>query len=104
MKGSDLGAVAKARARLRELAAEHPELTGESSVDAWERTLEANEMAEHEEQIAVRLPGAMMARLDEHVERMKKEHPGMRVTRSDAVRTILAKALAEDQPKPKARR
>ena len=45
-------------------------------------------------QIAVRLPGDLLARLDEQVERLRAERPGLAITRSDAVREILYVHLA----------
>ena len=40
-----------------------------------------------------RLPDSLIARLDRHVERMTKEHPGLDFTRADAVRSLLTRAL-----------
>ena len=47
-----------------------------------------------EAQIAVRLPKALLERLDEEVGRLQAERPGLALTRSDAVREILFKHLA----------
>ena len=94
-------AVAAAMRRLDALIAKHPELvgpTGPDNVNAWIETLEAleegSEMAkEPTTQVAFRLPDSLIARLDRHVERMGKEHPGLDFTRADAVRSLLTRAL-----------
>jgi hypothetical protein len=39
------------------------------------------------------LPDSLIARLDRHVERMTKEHPGLDFSRADAVRSLLTRAL-----------
>jgi len=46
-------------------------------------------------QVAFRLPDSLIARLDRHVERMTKEHPGLDFSRADAVRSLLTRALDE---------
>jgi hypothetical protein len=57
-------------------------------------------MAEQDEQIVTRAPHALVERLDAFVERLKAEEPGRRVTRADAIRILLHKALdAEEGPK-----
>lgn len=42
-----------------------------------------------EAQIAVRLPKELLTRLDDEVDRLQAERPGLAITRSDAVREIL---------------
>jgi hypothetical protein len=87
--------------RLDELAKKHPEFlgpTGPDNVNAWIETLESIEegtdMAkEPTTQVAFRLPDSLLARLDRHVERMSKEHPGLDFSRADAVRSLLTRAL-----------
>ena len=99
----DLAAVREARARLREIARDHPELLdapSDENVTAWEATLE-EVMSENDEQIVVRLPRALVERVDAHVEKLKKEQPGMRITRSDAVRMMLTRALDDTKSKGK---
>ena len=63
-------------------------------------------MAEQDEQIVTRAPHALVERLDAYVERLKAEEPGRRVTRADAIRILLHKALdaidAAEQPRAKA--
>jgi hypothetical protein len=44
-------------------------------------------------QVAFRLPDSLITRLDRHVERMTKEHPGLDFSRADAVRSLLTRAL-----------
>jgi hypothetical protein len=94
-KPVDLEAIRQARANLRQIAREHPELVGEPSAgnrEGWERTLET---MENDEQIVVRLPSAIVERIDAYAERMKKEQPGFRITRSDVVRSLIVRALDE---------
>ena len=96
-------AAAAALRRLDATIAKYPELVGPSgpdNVNAWIETLEALEegtdMAkEPTTQVAFRLPDSLIARLDLHVERMGKEHPGLDFSRADAVRSLLTRALDE---------
>ncbi|HEX7837724.1 MAG TPA: ribbon-helix-helix domain-containing protein [Kofleriaceae bacterium] len=96
-------AAAAALRRLDALIAKHPELvgpTGPDNVSAWMETLksieEGTDMAkEPTTQVAFRLPDSLIARLDRHVERMGKEHPGLDFSRADAVRSLLTRALDE---------
>ena len=96
-------ALAAARRRLDATIAKYPELVGPSgpdNVSAWMETLEelekGTDMAkEPTTQVAFRLPDSLIARLDRHVERMTKEHPGLDFTRADAVRSLLTRALDE---------
>ncbi len=92
--------LAAARRRLEALVAKYPELvgpTGPDNVSDWIETLKSIEegtMAkEPTTQVAFRLPDSLIARLDRHVERMTKEHPGLDFTRADAVRSLLTRAL-----------
>jgi hypothetical protein len=81
--------------------AQHPELvgpTGLDNVNDWIETLETDEKGsqmskEPTTQVAFRLPDGLIARLDRHVERMGKEHPGLDFSRADAVRSLLTRAL-----------
>ena len=92
----DLEVVRLARANLRTLVTNHPELGGPSGTAnraGWVETLREIDMSENDEQIVVRLPKPLVERVDAHVERLKKAQPGLRVTRSDAVRMLLSLAL-----------
>jgi hypothetical protein len=94
-------AVAASLRRLDALVVQHPELvgpTGPDNVNDWIETLEADEKGsqmtkEPTTQVAFRLPDGLIARLDRHVERMGKEHPGLDFSRADAVRSLLTRAL-----------
>ena len=93
-------AAAAALRRLDATIAKYPELvgpTGPDNVSAWIETLKSIEegtMAkEPTTQVAFRLPDSLLARLDRHVERMTKEHPGLDFSRADAVRSLLTRAL-----------
>jgi hypothetical protein len=44
-------------------------------------------------QVAFRLPVPLLERLDEHVEILRVDHPGIKVTRADAARLLLTQAL-----------
>jgi Arc/MetJ-type ribon-helix-helix transcriptional regulator len=46
-------------------------------------------------QVAFRLPDSLIARLDRHVERMGKAHPGLDFSRADAVRSLRTRTLDE---------
>jgi hypothetical protein len=56
---------------------------------------------------AVRLPVVLIERLDAHAARLRGESPGMEVTRSDAIRSLLTEGLdrveASRKTKPRAR-
>ena len=45
------------------------------------------------QQVAFRLPLSLLARLDQHAERMRAEQKGLTVTRADVVRLLLMQAL-----------
>jgi hypothetical protein len=104
----DLEAVRTARANLRRLAREHPELTGppsEANRRGWEETLEETMGDEtKDEQMVVRLPSALLGRLDAYAERMRREMPGPAWKRSDIVRMLLAKALDAAEPSKRGKR
>jgi hypothetical protein len=50
-------------------------------------------------QIVVRLPQAMLERVDAYAERLRKEQPGPAWRRSDVVRLLVARALDQELPK-----
>jgi len=63
-------------------------------METLEALEEETDMAkERTTQVAFRLPDSLIARLDRHVERMSKEHPGLDFSRADAVRSLLTRAL-----------
>lgn len=100
-KAVDLEAVRKARASLARLAEDFPELCATSSEgnrSAWERALEEQTMATkkkntQDDQLVVRLPKALLERVDAYAERLKVEQPGPAWRRSDVVRLLMARAL-----------
>lgn len=101
----DLAAVRASRLRLAEIAREHPELTGPSSPEnaaGWAAELaelENNAMVRpksHGEpllQVAVRLPESVIERIDAYVEKRRASLPGVQLTRADAIRFLLLRAL-----------
>lgn len=66
-------------------------------------TLEREEAMADTEQVAFRLPKALVARLDAYAARLEEEQPGMSFTRTDVVRVLLTKALDATEP-PKSKR
>ena len=56
------------------------------------------------ETISVRLPRAMVAEIDAHVERMRQQTPLLLINRADAVRQLLAEALQAQTGKGRGRR
>lgn len=108
-------AVRAALRRLDELVVRHPELTGsrgEDNVAAWVATLDDNEKGQmtmtprstdEGVQLAFRIPKTLIARIDRHAERLSKANPGLEFTRSDAVRTLLTRALDEVETSEKRR-
>ena len=46
---------------------------------------------------AFRLPTGLMKRLDQHAQRLAGERPGLRVTRTDALRMLLMEALDREE-------
>lgn len=55
----------------------------------------------NDSQLVVRLPSALVERVDAFAERMRAELPGTRFARAEAVRVLLSRAL--DQGKPAGR-
>lgn len=45
-------------------------------------------------QLAIRLPGDLVHRIEAHAERLRADLPGLAVTRTDAIRILLADALS----------
>lgn len=50
-------------------------------------------MSDHDAQLVVRLPQALVERLDAYAERMREELPGAKFKRAEAVRVLLTRAL-----------
>jgi len=49
--------------------------------------------SQNDYQLALRIPGELLAAIDAEVERVKSERPGARVQRSDVVREALMRAF-----------
>lgn len=47
--------------------------------------------------LTCRVPRELVDRLERHVERMRKANPYMTVMRADAIRTLLGRALDEEE-------
>jgi hypothetical protein len=103
----DLGAVRAARANLRRLAREHPELTGppsEANRRGWEREIEEAMADEKNPPLVIRLPAELRARIDKYGELLKREQPGPEWNRSDVVRLLLTRALDDVVPAKRGKR
>ena len=60
-------------------------------------------LPDEQTQVAFRLPNYLLDELDAHVEDMEEQMPGVKITRADAVRSLLIEALGLNDP-PKRRR
>jgi hypothetical protein len=49
--------------------------------------------AGNDSQLVVRLPGSLVGRVDQYAARMRRELPGVRFARAEAVRVLLTRAL-----------
>jgi hypothetical protein len=56
----------------------------------------------NDSQLVVRLPAALVRRVDQFAERMRTELPGTRFARAEAVRVLLTRALDQGNAKAKA--
>ncbi|MGE0709333.1 MAG: hypothetical protein AB7N76_35015 [Planctomycetota bacterium] len=54
------------------------------------------------QQIAVRLPESLIARLEAHAARLKRQNPALRLTRADAVRVLLTERLDQVEAQDRA--
>jgi hypothetical protein len=54
----------------------------------------------NDSQLVVRLPGTLVGRIDQYAARMRRELPGVRFARAEAVRVLLTRAL-EQLPTPR---
>ena len=103
----DLEAVRVARANLRRIAREHPELTTKPSKAnrrGWKADLETAMAETKDEQLVVRLPGGLLQRLDAYGQRLREETPGPSWKRSDVVRLLLTRALDSVEAPKKGKR
>lgn len=95
----DLPRVRAALAELDRLVEAHPELRGQSGAAnraAWLaelETMEGDNVATNDKQTAIRIPAELMDRLDRMATLWRRERPGARMTRSDALRVLLLQAL-----------
>jgi hypothetical protein len=95
--------VAQARAGLVKLAREHPELAAGPQVEgarAWLDSVGRNEDEDDrmtdetkDAQLVVRLPQALMERLDAYAEALRAQMPGAKWVRADVARMLLTKGL-----------
>ena len=57
----------------------------------------------NDSQLVVRLPAALVGRVDRFAEHMRATLPGTRFARAEAVRVLLTRALDQVSPKAKAK-
>ncbi len=75
-----------------------------SNVAQRRRNLEPKPRAKspgNDSQLVVRLPAALVGRVDQFAERMRAELPGLRFARAEAVRVLLTRALDQTGAKAK---
>ena len=68
--------------------------SGPKNVRGWETILAENEMGKTTLG-AFRLENELLKRIDAYVKQLEQEKPGLKLTRVDAVRVLLLRALAE---------
>ena len=98
-KRIDLEAVRDARRRLDAIAAEHPELLGESSAEEWVEALEEVEQMTKTIQVGVRFPPEVVELIDrfadETTAELRENLPGLEVNRAGAIRILVEQALRD---------
>jgi hypothetical protein len=108
MKVVDLQEVAACRRRLAALALAHPELvSADADVDGWIDTLREAGMKDDTgptRPLALRLDDETLAAVDAYAASLEAAMPGARVTRSAALRVLIAKGLKAPADKPAKRR
>ncbi len=90
--------------KLDQLAAEHPEAFAGHDVASWTTIFEGPGGAEGNEPMAnktfqtgVRLPVTLLERLDALTAKWMADNPGVSLSRSDAVRMLLVRALNAEE-------
>jgi hypothetical protein len=95
-KKIDLAAVRAAEARLDRLAAEHPELLGESTPEEWESILKDQiKVKSKGAPQALRLPDDLLAQVDAYARALEAELH-ISVSRSDAIRRLITIGLERE--------
>lgn len=61
----------------------------------------AKKQPKQDEQIVVRVPSALVERIDAYAERLRTEQPGPAWRRSDVVRLLIARGLDDSKRGPK---
>ena len=97
----DLAKVREALAGLDDLAQRRPDLVGTPTSDpeavaAILATLE--DSVQNDRSVTFRLPSALVKRIDAYAEVLREQTPGMRVSRTDAVRVLLTMSLDRHLP------
>lgn len=101
-------AIHRTLTRLDALLVAHPELKSpevQRRLSTWLSQEEHRVMTETDtktQQLFVRVPLGLVQALDNYVAKIRAEHPGLRPTRSDAIRELLYKVLADLQAEDQA--
>jgi hypothetical protein len=93
-KPIDLPRIRAALARLDALALEHPEAFGGRTAQQWTTILEESEaMVDDSKVVGFRLPQVLLDRIDAFGAQFSAANAGLEISRSDAVRLLLTRAL-----------
>jgi hypothetical protein len=100
--------VREALAALDRLVAEHPELQSAQARARLTQWMEDSMIMAKAKNpgVFIRMTEELIRQVDDYVERLTREHPGMIPTRSDAIRMLVIKGLetAGERPQTEERR
>jgi len=99
----DFDAIHRARTKLEALVSAHPGLRNpeaQARLSTWLEEEAMKEASGEMRQIFVRMPAEMIAAIDAYAQRLQAEQPWTHITRSEALRTLVYKALAAEHPAP----
>lgn len=104
MSRIDLERVKRALARLDAVATARPEVFEGRDEQAWAQALKGSEAMGQATswQAAVRFPLDLVGRIDTFREAVAAANPGMKVSRSDAIRLLVTRALDAEGAQKKA--
>ena len=104
----DLEVTRDALEKLEAIARQHPELVGHTSphnVEDWIAVLQnLEDDMTGLKQLGIRWPEDLVERIDAYVEKARKERLGLRFSRSDAIRELVERGLAEEGFGPRVKR
>ncbi len=93
----DIKQVRDVRARLQALVETYPELRSPEAQQRLHVWMERCMAERQGKQIFVRLSDELIAELDRYVEVLKEEQPGLKPSRSDAIRILLYRGLEAEK-------